>query len=213
MVEGAEGVRLDSKLTLISSFYSVGPLMACFKELSPSRVILFTQPGGDDRKAEETLKENYSLLEKTIGRVVKLEKRETSPYDMYQVAKDITTAIERENASGNDVILNFTGGRRTMALGGLFAGYARKDMIKRIVYFTEEDNTLIDLPKLSFELNETQHKILEELEKGKNKPIPDIAKKVGVTKGMTYIYLKELKNHGYLNDKNEITTAGKLALL
>lgn len=193
--------------TLISPFYSIEPFLATLKEVNPRRVILFIQSDPD-----ATLKKNLALLEQTMGRVMNIEQRQIPKYDVLAVAKGFVDAIEKENGKGATVVINFTGARRTVALGALFAAYARSELVERVVYCTEEDNTLLDLPKLGFNLSKTKRTFLEELEKGK-KNVPEIAKKLGVTKGMAYVHLRELKAAGFVDKENKLTTAGKLALI
>src|SRR3989344_913405 len=200
-------VGMVSKTTLVSPFYSIEPFLACLKEINPSRVVLFVQ-----KDSTTDLRKNLALLDSTMGRVIEMEKKEIPMYDILTVAKAVVEAIEKENHAGQKVVVNFTTGRRTVPLGALYAAYARNDLVDRIVYSTEEDNTLLDLPKLSFNLSKTKRAFLEELEKGK-KGVPDIAKKLGVTKGMAYVHLRELKAAGMVGDENKLTTAGRLAWL
>ena len=49
--------------------------------------------------------------------------------------------------------------------------------------------------------------------KRNGKPISAIALKLNRTRGMLYQHLKELKELGYVDEKFEITLAGRLALL
>ena len=97
-------------------------------------------------------------------------------------------------------------------MGALYACYARPEMVERIVYAIEENNLVLDLPKLGFNLSKTKRALLEEISKGK-KNVTEIAKKLGVTKGMAYVHLRELKTAGMVGEENKLTTAGKLALL
>ncbi|SRR3989344_8539335 len=200
-------VGMGNKTTLVSPFYSIEPFLACLKEVNPSRVVLFVQT---DETTE--LKKNLNLLDSTMGKVIEIERKSIPMYDILTVAKSVVEAIEKENHKGNKVVVNYTSGRRTVALGALFAAYARPDLVERVVYSTEENNELLDLPKLGFNLSKTKRAFLEELGKSK-KSVPEIAKKLGVTKGMAYVHLRELKASGMVGEENRLTVAGRLALL
>lgn len=72
---------------------------------------------------------------------------------------------------------------------------------------------MIDFPVLSFNLSETKKLILEEIQKGVSS-VTTLAKTAGISKGMTYNHLRELKNMGYIADGENgfvITDAGRIA--
>lgn len=96
----------------------------------------------------------------------------------------------------------------------LFGAYTRSDMVKQIFYITEEDNFLIDFPILSFNISDTKKAILEQIQSGVTS-VPTIAVNVGISKGMAYNHLRELKAMGYITceDGHAITDAGKIAVI
>jgi CRISPR-associated protein Csa3 len=87
-------------------------------------------------------------------------------------------------------------------------------MVQRIVYVTEEDNFLIDFPILSFNISDTKKAILEQIRSGVTS-VAAIALNVGISKGMAYNHLRELKSMGYItgDDGYTITDAGKIAVI
>ena len=111
-------------------------------------------------------------------------------------------------------MINVSGGRKPQAFGALFGAYTRSDMVKRIVYVTEEDNFIIDFPILSFNISDTKKIILEHIKSGV-RSVQDIARGVGISKGMAYNHLRELKAMGYITgeDGYSITDAGKIAVI
>ncbi|MEA1924495.1 MAG: CRISPR-associated CARF protein Csa3, partial [Candidatus Altiarchaeota archaeon] len=115
---------------------------------------------------------------------------------------------------GKTIIINITGARKTQSLGALYGAYARRELIEKIVYITEEDNETIELPLLSFNLSKTKKRILEEIKNGE-KSVRNLAKKTGISRAMAYHHIRELKESGYITDQNgmETTTAGELAIL
>ncbi|MEA1984349.1 MAG: CRISPR-associated CARF protein Csa3 [Euryarchaeota archaeon] len=189
--------------------YTLEPVITCVTRLSPSRIIILTEEGTVEKKrqAEQT-------LEATFGKVIGVEKRNTSLYDTVRVAQDVANLIEDEHARGNQVIVNVSGGRKPQAFGALFGAYARSDMVKRIVYVTEEDNFIIDFPILGFNISDTKKAILEQIRSGV-RAVNAIAINAGISKGMAYNHLRELKGMGYISDEEgySITDSGRLAVI
>jgi len=197
-----------SKLTLISTIYSLEPVIICVTRLSPSKIILLSEEGAPEKKVQ-----SEEMIEKTFKNALEVEKKYTSVYDTVRVAKDVAELIEQEHGRGSQVIVNVSGGRKPQAFGALFGAYARNDMVQRVVYVTEEDSFMIDFPVLSFNLSETKKLILEEIQKGVSS-VPQIAATAGISKGMTYNHLRELKSMGYIADGENgyiITDAGRIA--
>ncbi|AKB25585.1 Transcriptional regulator [Methanosarcina sp. MTP4] len=198
------------KLTLISTIYALEPVIICVTRLSPSKIIMLSEEGAGEKKllSEE-------MIEKTFKNALEVEKKYTAVYDTVRVAKDVAELIEEEHAKGNHVIVNVSGGRKPQAFGALFGAYARNDMVQRIVYVTEEDSFMIDFPVLSFNLSETKKLILEQIQNGVS-AVTQISATAGISKGMTYNHLRELKAMGYIADGEkgyEITDAGKIAAI
>ena len=154
------------------------------------------------------------LLEATFGKVIEIKKAVTSLYDPVRVAHDVAALIEKEHALGRKVLINVSGGRKPQAFGALFGAYARSDMVSRIVYVTEEDNFIIDFPVLSFNISPTKKLILELIMNG-TAAVEAIAVKAGISKGMAYNHLRELRSMGYITDDEgyKITDSGRLAVI
>ncbi len=198
-----------SDITLISTIYTLEPVIVCITRLSPSKIILLTEEDVDDKK-----RSSEDTLELTFGKVLKMEKKVTSLYDTVRVAQDVVNIIEEEHASGNKILINVSGGRKPQAFGALFGAYARSDMVDRIVYVTEEDNSIIDFPILGFNISDTKKKILENIQSGITS-VSEISKSVDISKGMAYNHLRELKAMGYISgeDGYTITDAGRIAVI
>lgn len=198
-----------TNLTLISTIYALEPVIVCVTRLSPSKLIILTEEETDEKKVR-----SEKIIEDTFGKVIEVVKKNTSLYDPVRVAYDAAKLIEEEHALGKQVIINVSGGRKPQAFGALFGAYTRSDMVKRIVYVTEEDNFIIDFPILSFNISDTKKIILEQIKSGVSS-IQDIATKVGISRGMAYNHLRELKAMGYVKDEDGfvITDAGKIAVI
>ncbi|MCD4843699.1 MAG: CRISPR locus-related DNA-binding protein [Methanosarcinales archaeon] len=198
-----------TNLTLISTIYTLEPVIVCVTRLSPSKLILLTEEGTIEKKLR-----SEQTIEDTFGKIIEIQKKNTSLYDPVRVAQDVAKLIEEEHSQGNHVMINVSGGRKPQAFGALFGAYTRSDMVKRIVYVTEEDNFIIDFPILSFNISNTKKIILEHIE-SKMSSVQDIAIGVGISKGMAYNHLRELKAMGYITgeDGYKITDAGKIAVI
>ncbi|MDW7776039.1 MAG: CRISPR-associated CARF protein Csa3 [Methanosarcinales archaeon] len=198
-----------TNLTLISTIYTLEPVIVCVTRLSPSKLILLTEEGTAEKKIR-----SEQTMEDTFGKIIDIQKKNTSLYDPVRVAQDVANLIEEENAQGNQVMINVSGGRKPQAFGALFGAYTRSEMVKRIVYVTEEDNFIIDFPILSFNISDTKKIILEHIKSGVSS-VQEIAIGVGISKGMAYNHLRELKAIGYIKgeDGYTITDAGKIAVI
>lgn len=194
--------------TLISTIYSLEPVMACITHFTPKKLILLREEDSPEKKLEAE-----RMLKETVGRVMAVEAQITSIYDVVQIAQDTAEAIEKEAAQGRKIIINISGGRKPQALGALFGCYSRHEEVEKIVYVTEEDREIIDLPILNFGISPTKRLILEEL--GKNESsVKNLAIKVGISRGMTYNHIRELRDMGFIHrSRLEITSAGKLAII
>ncbi|WP_094227782.1 CRISPR-associated CARF protein Csa3 [Methanolobus psychrotolerans] len=195
--------------TLITTLYNLEPVLICVTRLSPSKVIILTEEGAVDRKVQAE-----NTLEATFGKFIEIKKVITSLYDPVRVAKDVADIIEKEHALSRNVLINVSGGRKPQAFGALYGAFARSDMVKKVVYVTEEDNFMIEFPILSFNLSPTKKMILELIQKG-TMSVENIAANVGISKGMTYNHLRELKTMGYISDEEgySLTDSGRLAVI
>ncbi|MGC9517460.1 MAG: CRISPR-associated CARF protein Csa3 [Methanomicrobiales archaeon] len=196
------------KITLISTFYSIEPVMVAITKLSPDKLILLKNEDAKDEKLQSEV-----TLRKTVGKVIDIDTLNTSVYDVVKIAKDTAEVIDRETVEGNQIIVNVSGGRKTQALGALFGSYARHNYIERIVYLTEEDNEVVEIPKLNYGISTTKKLILKELARG-NASVKNLSIKIGISRGMTYNHIRELREMGLIEpDKLKITSAGLLAII
>jgi len=199
---------INMENTLISTIYSLEPVITCITLFSPKKVVILREDDPPQKKIE-----SERMLNETVGRVLEIETKITSIHDVVQIAKDTTEIIENENSYGRNIVVNISGGRKPQALGALFGSYARHMMIEKIVYISQDDGHVLDLPILNFGLSKTKLMILEELKNGENS-VKDLAIKIGISRGMTYNHLRELREMGFIDqDVLEITSAGELAII
>ncbi|RLE47863.1 hypothetical protein DRJ25_01400, partial [Candidatus Woesearchaeota archaeon] len=182
---------------------------ACTK-LGPDRLILLVdkKPGKEQEKA-------LDLIKKSLGKVLEVKTVKVDVYDIVSVAKKCVEVIDLQ-PDEDKVFVNITAGRKTQAIGLLFAAYARHNKVKKIAYNPEDDkSTVVYLPKLSFKLTESQKKILEHLEEGSFKSISDLAKKIDLSTAMLYRAIDELKDMDLVSTEDgiKLTEAGRIVRL
>ena len=199
---------------LIATLYSPDPVLLAANRLGPDRLILLL-----DKKPNKEQEENFKLIKESIGRVVDVKSIKTEIYDIVKVSEKAVEIIDMQ-PKDDEIFINITSGRKTKALGLLFAAYARSDRVKKIAYNPEEDkNAVVWLPKLSFKLTESQKKVLEALndEDSSNLSFVDLADKIGISRAMLYRNIDELKDMGYISADDQgifrLTDAGKIARL
>ena len=151
-----EKVFRTKKKILIATLYSAEPVILATTKLGPDKLILLI-----DQEPTEKQKKSLKLIKDSLGKVLEVEDVKTHVYDIVEVAKKGVELIDKQNKE-DQIYINITSGRKTKAIGLLFAAYVRHDHIKKIAYNPEEDKTtVIYLPKLSFKLTESQKKVLE----------------------------------------------------
>lgn len=197
---------------LIATLYSPDPVLLAANRLGPDRLILLL-----DETDQKTQEESYKLIQESLGRVVDVKKQKTEAYDIVKVAEKCVSIIDMQPRD-DEIFINITSGRKTKALGLLFAAYARCNRISKIAYNPEEDkNAVVWLPKLCFKLTESQKKVLEALaEKDYSKiSLTELAEDIGISRAMLYRNIDELRDMGYISTEEGLvlTDAGKIARL
>lgn len=197
---------------LMATLYSPDPVLVAANRLGPDRLILFI-----DKKPDKEQEKNYKLIEESLGRVVDVKKVKTEVYDIVSVAEKCVEIIDMQ-PKDDEIFINITSGRKTKALGLLFAAYARSNRVKKIAYNPEEDKTaVVWLPKLSFKLTESQKKVLGALaDKDYVKiSLTDLAERIDISRAMLYRNIDELRDLGYVSTEGGLilTDAGKIARL
>ncbi|PIU10158.1 hypothetical protein COT30_00685 [Candidatus Micrarchaeota archaeon CG08_land_8_20_14_0_20_49_17] len=193
--------------TLIATFYSFEPFVAAAHAFSPGKIVLVI---ANSSTGEKKVQEGLVKVKELYGTVADIREIVVDCADIFAVAKKTVELLEKNNRA----IVNVSGGWKLMAQGVLYGCYARPELVEKIVCNELPDlNKLVELPKLTFGLSEPKRELLLEIEKRNGKPIAEIADKLGKTPGMLYQHLKELKDAGYVDEKFEITLAGKMAVL
>ena len=198
------------KKVLIATLYNPDPVLLAATKLGPDRLILLI----DDKPNEEQTA-SLKLIQDSLGKVLDVKAVKCCVLDIVKVATKCVEIIDMQPK--DDIIyVNITGGRKTKAIGLLFAAYARHEKVKKIAYNPEEDKSaVVYLPRLSFRLTESQKKILEYLDAGEYASIKDLSEKIDLSTAMLYRAIDELKDMDLITTEEglKLTDAGKIARL
>jgi len=189
---------------LLSTFYSFEPFVPAAHAFSPTKIILFVD------KDVEKIKNHLEKVRELYSKVSSIEIVKVDGANLLEVASKTAEVLEK---ASTPVIVNVSGGWKLLAQGVLYGCYARPSFVEKIICNKIEDNTLVELPKLSFGLSSAKKELLLEISKRNGKSIAQIASKLGKTRGMLYQHLKELKDLGYVDSSFKITEAGRLGVL
>lgn len=200
---------LMGKKVLIATLYSAEPVIFAVTRLGPDRLILLIDKTPNPEQAK-----SLKLIQDSLGKVIEVKSVKTDVYDIVSVATKCVEVIDMQ-PDDDRIFVNITSGRKTKAIGLLFAAYARHEKVKKIAYNADDKSTVVYLPRLSFRLSESQKKILEYVGEKEFKSIGDLANKVDLSKAMLYRAIDELKDMDLLftDDGIRLTDAGKIARL
>jgi CRISPR-associated protein Csa3 len=205
--EITEGIM--GKKVLIATLYKADPILLSCTRLGPERLILLV-----DKEPDKEQEASIKLIQDSLGKVIDVKIVKTEVYDIVEVARKAVEIIDAQPKEDH-IFINITSGRKTKAIGLLFAAYARHDKVSKIAYNPEEDKSaIIYLPRLSFKLTESEKKILEEVGKKKYESITDLAKKIDLSPAMLYRAIAELEDMDLISSEKgsiELTDAGKIA--
>lgn len=192
---------------LIATLFSVEPVLMGANKIGPDRMYLLV-----DKEPSKEQEKSIEILKSSLGRVIDLKIVKTAVYDIVEIASKTVELIEVQ-PKDDEIYINITSGRKTKAIGLLFGSYARLSRIKKIIYFPEEKGSEpVYLPKLGFNLNESQHKVLDYLDAGKFESLMDLSAKIDISRAMLYRNIKELEEMDLVSDL-KLTDAGKIARL
>ena len=196
------------KKVLIATLYSAEPVLLASNRLGPDKLILLM-----DKDLNNEQEKSLKLIKDSLGKVIEVKAIKTDVYDIVKVATECVKIIDIQPKE-DSIYINITSGRKTKAIGLLFAAYARHDSIKRIAYNPEEDKTaVVYLPRLSLKLTESEKKVLKHIENGKYENTGDLAKKIDLSSAMLYRAIDELKDKDLITTDEgfKLTDAGKIA--
>jgi CRISPR locus-related DNA-binding protein len=196
---------------LIGTLYKADPILVATHRLGPDRLILLV-----NKEIHEEQEKALKSIKEILGKIIDIKVVKIDVYKIAEIAKKVVEVIDLQ-PSEDKIYINITSGRKTQALGLLFAAYARNKRIRKIAYNPEEDKkAVVYLPKLSYNLNPTEGGVLEAIAKNPGISIAKLAEKVKISRAMLYRNVIELKNTGLIMDMDEglkLTDAGEIARL
>src|SRR3989344_282103 len=203
------GVESVGKKVLIATLYSPEPVILATTRLGPERLILLV-----DKEPSKEQENSLKIIQESLGKVIEVKPVKTDVYNIVSVATKCVEVIDLQ-PKDDSIYINITAGRKTKAIGLLFAAYARHDRVKKIAYNPEEDkNAVIYLPRLSFKLTESEKKVLEYINSGNYENISDLAKKIDMSTAMLYRAMGDLEDKDLIiKDGLKLTDAGKTSRL
>jgi len=199
-----------TKKVLVATLYASNPVILATTKLGPDRLILLI-----DNKPNKEQDTSLKLIQNSLGKVLEVKAVKTDVYNIVEVAKKCVEIIDLQPQE-DEIYVNITSGRKTKAIGLLFASYARHSRVKKIAYNPEENpNEVVYLPRLCFKFTESQKKIMEYIQANTYNSISDLSKKIDLSTAMLYRALDELKDMDLVTTENglKLTDAGKIARL
>src|SRR3989344_3054244 len=194
----------DQMKVLISTIWKGSAVIQAIKLFSPNKVFFIADEPVEDirNNSINMIKELFPNLEyKTVS---------TKIYDIVGIAKSVMDIIESE--TGNEIIVHISEGRKTMSLGLLFGAYVKRELVSSAYYITEETNTPIQLPLVKLKLSKQKKGLLQKIDENITS-ISELAKKLKIKAPTVYVYMKELRDDGFLNKENKLTEIGRIILL
>jgi CRISPR locus-related DNA-binding protein len=201
-----DSTQIMPKKVLIATLHSVDPILVAANKLGPDRMYLLV-----DKELSKEQEKSIEILQGSLGRVIDIKIIKTEVYDIVEVAKKAVEIIDMQPKE-DEIFANVTSGRKTKAIGLLFGAYARCSRVKKILYFPEETKEAVSLPKLQFNLTDSQKKVLEYIEAGKFDSLMDLSEKIDISRAMLYRNIKELEEMGLIEEQ-KLTDAGRIARL
>src|SRR3989344_1187168 len=208
-LEPGSGDNMGKKV-LIATLYNPEPVILATTRLGPERLILLV-----DKEPSPEQEKSLKIIKESLGKVIEVQVIKTDVYDIVAVATKCVEIIDLQ-PKDDSIYINITAGRKTKAIGLLFAAYARHEKVKKIAYNPEEDkSSVVYLPRLKFNLSESEKKVLEYIDSGKYENTTELAKKIDLSTAMLYRAIAELKDMDLIEDEEplRLTDAGKIARL
>jgi CRISPR locus-related DNA-binding protein len=174
------------------------------------KLILFSDERGKRMAVPKVLKAAEVLNIKT--QLVTVD-----PYDILGMVDLFKEKIAEQRESS--IILNVTGGRKTMAIAATLAGMVAGNKVKDVIYITEEEHKPVSLPRLlnpETLLTKEKRAILQMLAKKKGATAEDLQTGMEVKLQAVWKHLRELEKLGYIRAyerkprRLELTPSGQL---
>src|SRR3989344_9552601 len=103
------------KRVLIATLYSPEPVLLATTRLGPERLILLV-----DKTPNKEQDAAVCLIQDSLGKVIDVKIVKTDVYDIVEIARECVKIIDMQ-PEGDHIFVNITSGRKTKAIGLLFA--------------------------------------------------------------------------------------------
>lgn len=199
---------MEETTKLIATFYNTEPFLPAALKYPSKKIILIVST------QDEKVKKNVAKLEEFFGSIVDIETLVMDEEaEVVDIAKETVDLIDKESRPNVKLVVSIGGGSRKLASGVLYGCYSRPKSVHKILSNSPSLKSVIELPKLRYNLGSAKYEVLKKIAGRGNKSINEIAKELHKTRGMLYQHLRELGEGGYVDDDFKITDAGRLALL
>ena len=201
------------KRVVISTIYQGYAVRHAILKFAPDKLILLVDEP-EDKKKKDKIRKVIQTIKDFFKDSLIVEQIKISTYNLPEIMGKAIKIIDEEHKKGSEIITHISEGRKIASLALLFATYTRKEKIKDAYYITEEDHSLIKLPLLNFEINDTKKSFLKEIAKG-NGGLKELQDKLKIKQSASYQNIQELKAEGYLEKDRELklTELGRIMIL
>ena len=122
------------------------------------------------------------------------------PYDIPSTVASLIRLLRKLSEEGYKAFINLTTGRKTMSLALYLAGCFQASAVKRMIYLSEEEQRLVDIPymPISILLNAEERKILQVLKDDVPGTITYLHHRTRIPRHRLYRVTERLINRGLL---------------
>jgi len=189
---------------LISTIWKGSAVIQAIKLFSPNKIYFLVDDPIND------IMQNSLIMIRNLFPDIFLKNIPTKMYDIVDVTKNTSDIIIEEKTE--KIIIHISEGRKTRSLGLLFGAYLQKEYVDSAYYITEETNTPLQLPLMELKVSKQKKQLLRNLENNINF-VSELEKKLNLKAQTIYVYMKELRDNGFLNRDNKLTEMGRIVLL
>ncbi len=198
------GVRLRIMIILLYNFQHV---VSAISKFGTDKLIILVDK-------EITGNEQVQRVKDVFSKTILIEPHTTSFLDIVKTARTVTSVIDKNR---NERIMIDVSLQKTISLGALLAAYRRANEIEMIFYYDSLLKRFVQLPKINFEVSDSQRKLLDVIKTGKYKSLRELAELSEQSRAMLHRNLNELQKQGIIekdyNKKFKLTYAARILLL
>jgi len=189
----------------------VQSIMLCAMKMEVDNLVLML-----DNITDPVQDEALRILKDKIENGAQVETRRVNGNDMFSVAKEVVEVIESFK-NDDEISVNVASMKNAKTLGMIYGTYARSDRVKILFYVNKMTKQIVRLLKIPLRLTTKQKKLLGYLRAIKNGSIERDKKtdyeRLKMEKSSFYDILGEMKKKGFVEENNQISELGEIALL